>query len=91
LRDVASAAACVTARLQGLKPLDDARVYGGAEAPPVRCSADRVALAINLKLEAGGGLFFAHAAFGDVGDEHIFGSDWNAGDAAQDGDLADVG
>src|SRR5579862_5668310 len=44
----------------------------------------------NLEFAGGGSLGRAETAGDDVGDEIIFGADGSAGEAAEDGDLADV-
>ena len=36
-------------------------------------------------------MVFAYAAFGDVGYDQVFAADWDASDAAEHGDLTDVG
>ena len=46
---------------------------------------------VELKFAAGRWLVFAHAAFGDFGYDQVLAAGGDAGDAAEDGDLADVG
>src|SRR5580698_9776141 len=44
-----------------------------------------------LKFAAGGGLVFAYAAFGNFGYDKVLAADGDAGHAAEDSDLTDVG